>query len=278
MSNDELIRLYARDLERRGLIPASTTKRCADLRTFTRSIGDRSLLDVTKDDVQEFLDRRDIGARCRYAWISNIHCLFQWAIAEGITTGDPTIRITRPKLRRALPRPASSKELQQAIKGATVTQKCWILLAAYQGLRCQEIGGLRREDVLEAEGLLRVVHGKGGHERLLPLHPDVYEALRSLPMPKQGWVFRPPMGGKYNPQYISCNFNAALRSLGVDATAHQLRHWFGSNLYAKTHDLRVVQEMMGHSSPTTTSIYTAFDRQAATEGVRGLSLTGPEAA
>lgn len=273
MGNDEIIRLYARDLERRGMLANSTAKRCADLRSFSRGIGERPFFELTKDDIHAFLDRRDIGTRARYSWISNIHCLYRWAIEEELTTSDPTIKIQRPKLRRGLPRPASSKELAIAIKGATPTVKCWILLAAYQGLRCQEIGGLRREDVLEEEGLLRIIHGKGGHERMLPLHPKVYEALRCLPMPKQGWVFRAPNGGKYNPQYISVNFNAALRHLGVEATAHQLRHWFGSNLYAKTHDLRVVQEMMGHSSPTTTSIYTAFDRKAAKAGVIALDLS-----
>lgn len=274
MTNDEAIRLYARDLERRGLVPRSTEKRCSDLRTFSRYLGEKSFFDVSKEDVQNFLDKRNLSARTRYAWISQIHCLYELAIEEGVTTIDPTVKIPRPRLRRALPRPASSAQLAHAIKGATPTQKCWILLAAYQGLRCQEICGLRREDVLEAEGLLRVVHGKGGHERLLPLHPSVYEALRSLPMPRQGWVFSAPMGGRYNPQYISLNFNRALRDLGVEATAHQLRHWFGSNLYAQTHDLRVVQEMMGHASPTTTSIYTAFDRQTAIEGIHGLSLDG----
>ena len=277
MTNDELIRLYARALERRKMIPGSTAKRCADLRTFCRTIPG-SVFDVSKEDVELFLDRRNIGARARYSWISNLHCFYAWAIEDERATFDPTAKISRPTLRRGLPRPANSKELERAIKGATPTVKCWILLAALQGLRCQEIGGLRREDVVEAEGLLRVVFGKGGHERLLPLHPEAYEALCSLPMPKQGWVFTAPMGGRYNPQYISVNFNRALRELGVNATAHQLRHWFGSNLYAQTHDLRVVQEMLGHISPTTTSIYTAFDRRAATEGVRGLSLTGGDAA
>ena len=132
--------------------------------------------------------------------------------------------------------------------------------------------------MLDAEGLLRVVHGKGGHEPLLPLHPDVWTALRTLPMPRTGWVFNMPTGGKFTPPRLSVYFNRQLREAGVEATAHQLRHWFGSNLYAETHDLRVVQEMMGHASPTTTAIYTAFDRRAATTGVRALGLEPLDAA
>lgn len=276
MTNDELIRLFGRDQERRGLLKSTVDVRRMDLRAFARATGE--LLDATREDIESFLDSRNLGARARYCWVSHLHCFYEWAVDQDMTAVDPTAKIVRPKLRRGLPRPASSAELARAVKGATPTQKCWILLAAYQGLRCQEIGGLSREDVLEAEGLLRVVHGKGGHERLLPLHPEVYEALRSLPMPRSGWIFRTPMGAKYNPQYISSNFNQALRNLGVDATAHQLRHWFGSSLYAQTNDLRVVQEMLGHASPQTTSLYCAFDRKTATTGVHGLSLGGGEAA
>jgi hypothetical protein len=63
-------------------------------------------------------------------------------------------------------------------------------LAAYQGLRCQEIAGIERDDVLEAKGLLRVVKGKGGHERILPLHP---EALAAAPDGGLGaWSLRRP--------------------------------------------------------------------------------------
>lgn len=276
MTNEEAIKLFGRDQERRGLRKTTVNVRNIDLRALDRAVH-RNLFELTREDIESFLDTRDLGPRARYSWISHIHCFYVWAIDQEMATFDPTAKITRPKIRRSLPRPASSKELQSAIKGATPTQKCWILLAAYAGLRCQEIGGLRREDILEAEGLLRVTQGKGGHERLLPLHPDIYEALRALPMPRHGWIFQAPMGGRYNPQYISVNFNRALRDLGVDATAHQIRHWFATSLYAQTRDLRVVQEMMGHSSPQTTAIYTAFDRVAAKTGVHGLSLGGTAA-
>lgn len=278
MTNEEVIKLFTRDQERRGLIRATIEKRQVCLRAFSRAHAGRSFFEVTREDIELFLDGRNIGARTRYTWISHLHCLYSWAIDQEMVTFDPTARIVRPRLRRGLPRPASSAELRAALKGATPTQRCWILLAAYEGLRCQEIGGLRREDILENEGLLRVVHGKGGHERLLPLHPEVYEALRALPLPRQGWVFKTPTGGRYNNQYVSFNFNEALRNLGVDATAHQVRHLFATLLYAKTRDLRVVQEMMGHASPQTTAVYAAFDHVTATAGVHGLSLGGPEAA
>ena len=63
--------------------------------------------------------------------------------------------------------------------------KALILVGAFQGLRCAEMVGLERTDVMDDADppKLRVMHGKGGHERMLPLHPVVLEALRKMPMP-----------------------------------------------------------------------------------------------
>ena len=63
---------------------------------------------------------------------------------------------------------------------------------------------------------------------------------------------------------------AYLRGIGVDATAHQLRHWFATGVYGATHDIRVTQEL-GHASPNTTAIYVAFsaiDARAAVASLR----------
>jgi integrase/recombinase XerC len=49
-----------------------------------------------------------------------------------------------------------------------------------------------------------------------------------------------------------------LAGLGIDATGHQLRHWFGTGIYAATHDIRLTQELLGHQSPNTTAGYVAW--------------------
>jgi integrase/recombinase XerC len=274
-TNMQLLRESKLAQERRGNLPRSVERRMCSLRALARSTGPRTLLDLTREEIEAWLDRRNIGPQTRYAYLSHFSCFYEWAIETGHATVNPVARIQRPKTRRRLPRPAATKDLSKAIDIATPELRAWIMLAAFQGLRCQEIAGLRREDVLESDQLLRVVHGKGSHERLLPLHPDVYEALEHLPMPKYGWVFLRPKGGGYNPMEMSKAFNRGLREVGVDSNAHSLRHWFGSSLYAQSHDLRLVQEMLGHASPATTAIYTAFDRQAAAKAVAGLVINPP---
>lgn len=273
MTNEEILSGMALDMERRGLIESSMRIRRIYLSAFMRWMGERSILLATKAEIDLFLDQRRIGPRTRCTWLSHLHSFYAWAIGEELLTDDPTAKISRPKLRHTLPRPAATDDLRRLLGVAKPKEKCWVLLAAFQGLRCQEIAGLRREDVAEGEGLLRVVHGKGGHERMMPLHPDVMAALDELPMPRTGWLFTRVRGGRYTPAALSYYFNRFLHDNEVPATAHQFRHWFGTQLYGSTHDLRLTQEMLGHANPATTAIYTAFNRRAAAAAIKDLTFS-----
>jgi integrase len=86
------------------------------------------------------------------------------------------------RLRQLLPRPAPDHVVRRILAIAPPQIRCRTLLGAFEGLRCQEMARLRREDVLETEGLLRVVRGKGAYERIVPLHPDVWTGLGEPPM------------------------------------------------------------------------------------------------
>jgi integrase len=277
MTNDEILAAMRLDMERHGLMPSSIEKREICLRALVRWI-EGSLLDVTTDDLERFLDGRrtrdgaPIGSRTRFTWTANFAAFYRFLAVQGLVEEDPTEKMVRPKLRRSLPRPAPTNDLRRILEIAPPKERCWVLLAAFQGLRCQEIAGLRREDVLDADALLRVVHGKGDKERLVPLHEEVAAALKGLPMPRTGWLFTRMKGGKYSPNALSMYFNQFLHDNHVQATAHQLRHWFGTELYKSTNDLRLTQEMLGHSDPGTTAVYTAFSRRGAAEAVSSLSF------
>lgn len=264
-----------RDHERRGYLGSTIYKRHLQVQNWARWLGDRSVWTATADDINCFLDAKHLCARSRYTWLAGLHVFYQWAIESGHAAVDPTERIVRPRLRRQLPRPIPTADLRVALSCATPMMRCWLLLAAYQGLRCQEVAGLRYEDVLFADHLLRIVHAKGGHERVVPMHPEVEAALRALPRTRSGWMFERPRGGKFSPNWVSSLVSQHMQAVGVRATAHQLRHWFGTELYRGTHDLRVVQEMLGHSTPQTTAIYTAFDHRTARAGIAALAVEEP---
>jgi len=271
------------DQERRNLALTSIRTRDTMLRALARWLAPRGLLEATRDDVEVFLDGRGLAPSSRYAWLSHLHSFYGWAADEELIVTIPTRKIRRPKVHRNLPRPIGTDDLAHALSQAPPPMRAMLCLAAYQGLRCVEIAGLRREDVLEdrTPAVLVVTAGKGGQERILPLHPETLAALRRLPLPRSGWVFplqrvdRTPTGGRHHydaAHEVSLAISGYLRRIGIPASAHQLRHWFGTSIYGSTHDLRVTQELMGHQSPVTTAGYAAWSPDAGASAVLALSV------
>lgn len=229
------------------------------------------LADATAEDVQRFLDAKNIGARTRYTWLSALHCFYDWARRNGHLPADPTVDILRPKLRRTLPRPVSDADLAMAIAMAPPQERRWCILAAYAGLRCAEIAGLRRDDVLYDQELLHIT-GKGARDRMVPMAPIVLEALDTWPKPRQNrTLFTRPGGGAWPPALLSRRASVYLHDIGLDVTLHQFRHWFGTRALNASGNLRTVQGLLGHASPTTTAIYTEFSDEDARAAVRALS-------
>jgi integrase/recombinase XerC len=274
----ELVRAYGTDQERRGLLPTTLQTSRTQLRAFADWLSPRGLTEATRQDVESFLDKRrtrdghKIDARTRYHWITNLHAFYVWALSEGHAPADPTAKIIRPKIRRTVPRPIDRGDLDFAIRAARPQMRAMLTLAAFAGLRVQEISGLRREDVIEPNGLIYVSDGKGAQCRILPLHSETLAALHRMPMPERGPVFRRPDGGRFMPQAVGRAINEHLHGLGVDATAHQLRHWFATEVYSITRDLRMAQELLGHAHPSTTAGYVAYSHVDAAAAVSALKV------
>lgn len=272
-ASPSLIALYCKDSAARGLQPTTIEMRDTRLRAYAVWL-DRPLGTATPEDIRRFLDGRDIGARTRYAWLSHLSCFYRWAIRHGHLDDDPTTNIDRPRLPRLLPRPITDENLTIALKAADGRMRAMILLAAYMGLRCREIANIHANDlVVGADEPMLLVHGKGQKDRLVPLHPAVLAAV--VPLPKRGWLFLTPDGRQLTPQRVSRSISHHLHWHGVDATGHQLRHWFATRIYRETLDLRLTQELMGHASPTTTSIYTAWAKRDAAAAVKMVGLDPP---
>lgn len=224
---------------------------------------------VTHHDVQAFLDTRPISTTSRLAYLSHVKAFYRWAILDERATVDPTARIAKPKPPRRLPRPAPLAAIEHAIALATPDMRAMLALAAFQGFRCQEIAGLQTADVMWGEPpMLRVSAGKGGRERMMPMAHETERALRALTVPDVGPVFVSVTGIAHTPDACSGLINRHLRRCGVPYTAHTLRHHFGTWMWRTTKDLRLTQDLLGHASPQTTQIYTAFDDTAAVAALR----------
>lgn len=99
-------------------------------------------------------------------------------------------------------------------------------------------------------GWLLIVHGKGGNDRTIPLHPDL--AARMRLRAGRGWLFPSPDGSHLKPGYVGVLMSEALPD---GWTAHSLRRAFATQTFRRSHDLRAVQLLLGHSSLATTQVY-----------------------
>lgn len=272
-----LVEQHVAFMQRRGLAEETCNIRRRRLCLFDREVGLRR---ATWQDIEAFLDSRrgrdggSLTPKARYDWICHLHKFYAWAVDFEHLPVDPTRRVTRPRVRPGLPRPIATSDLAVALNMANPVMRCWLSLMAFDGLRCVEVSRLDVETILWDDGLLRVF-GKGDKERLVPIHPEVRRCLQLTPRPKRGRVFQRPRGGGYPARQVSADVSAFLESLGIAATAHQLRHWFGTNLYRTCRDLRVVQEMMGHASIQTTAVYVAWSREEAFRAIGKLTLDTP---
>lgn len=262
----DLIDLYLQDQERRGLTPRTVSIRGRTLRRLERELG----LDISRERLEQWLDDGNLSSQTRSVYLSHIGCFYRWAIETHRLKADPTEGIRPPKLRRKLPRPIPQADLDLALEHADAKRRALLLLGAYAGLRMQEIAGLRGEDVLVAEGVIRVSQAKGGHERLVPLHPDLLEALQAWGIPERGPVFTNLELRHHQPNGIGMIIGKHFRSLGIRSTPHALRHYFATRTLQQCNNVRTVQGLLGHQDLNSTMIYAAFDEGAAAAAVAGL--------
>lgn len=246
------------------------------LTSFDRWLDETELVTATRDDVLGWLDSLKVAPRTRYQYLSCLAAFYRWAGDEDLIDGDPTRKIPRPQRPRNLPRPIALNDLTMAVNLSSPRMRCWLLLGALAGLRCKEIAGLMVDDLrrdLDTPTLI-VSSPKGNRERAVPIHPDLDLALAGYGIPRAGYLFPADHnpGRPVAPWNVSHHLGKFLHDLGIQATAHQLRHFFASSVYAASHDLRLTQELCGHASPTTTSVYVTWDQTRAAEVIGALDL------
>lgn len=201
--------------------------------------------------------------------LATLRSFFSFLHREGIVNANPAKLVTSPKVPGRLPRFLSIDEafdLLSRTGGETVLEsrdRALLELAYSSGLRVSELEGLDPGDVDLEEGIVRVM-GKGGKERLVPVGGRAREALSDYLKKRgsgDGPLFQNSRGGRLSDRSIRrvVKKYAGLMALGPDVTPHTLRHTFATHLLHGGADLRVIQELLGHSSLSTTQKYTHLD-------------------
>lgn len=247
---------------------------------------------VTLSDLARWLSRPDWEPEYKRAVRSALRSFYRWAEITGRITHNPTRDLDPVRRRRTLPRPAPDDAVRTGLENADDRVRLALELAIYAGLRRAEIAQLHTRDI--GEDTLRIL-GKGGHERLVPLHPDLATILRAELRRRRdgldtgtGWgTTIPPADGWLFPaedpdQHLTPRWLGTLitRVLPTGWTTHTLRHRFATQAYQAGQDLRAVQELLGHSKPETTARYAAVPEGALVVAVHGVGLvsTPPQSA
>jgi len=143
----------------------------------------------------------------------------------------------------------------QAIEGSDCRVSLMLRLANELGMRRAEVAQVypANDIVRDTAGWSLMVHGKGSRNRVLPLPGDLADELRSAP---PGYLFPNRRGSHLSPHWVG---TLVSRALADGTTMHQLRHLCATEIHDQTHDVRLVQVLLGHSSLATTQRYIAVD-------------------
>lgn len=169
--------------------------------------------------------------------------------------------IERPRIESKLPKVLSVEEAKLLINNTNnIKHRCIVSLLYSAGLRRSELINLKIEDIDSSRMLILVTHAKGNKDRYTLLSETTLKDLRiyfKQWKPKQ-YLFEGLKGGKYSPTSVLTIVKTAAVKAGIKkrVTPHVLRHSFATHLLENNVDIRYIQSLLGHSSTTTTEIYT----------------------
>jgi integrase/recombinase XerD len=262
---------YRRDLE--------------DAAEFMAAKG-KGLDDAASADLRAYMDdiaRRGFAAASQARRLSALRQFYRFLYSEGLRPDDPSGTVDSPRKDRALPKVlgedevgrllerAASEAADESLGGgerlAAIRMHALIELLYATGLRVSELVALPAA-VARRDERFFIVRGKGNKERMVPLSGKAREALKlwlgaragEQSMADSPWLFPAASEGGFLPRQV---FARELKGLAARAgigaarvSPHVLRHAFASHLLQNGADLRVVQQLLGHSDISTTQIYT----------------------
>jgi integrase/recombinase XerD len=265
----------------RGLSPATIRAYRGDLDDFAAARGSAAEWGSGPDAAQRYLAARARRGRPRDPGLAptslrrraaSIRGFYRFAFGEGLIGVDVAAHLDLPRQPRLLPETLTVPEVERLLDHAADLRARALLELLYAaGLRVSEALGLDREHLSLEGGFVRVI-GKGDRERLVPVGDEALDWLarwlaedrpalleRGHVAPDRGGpVFLGDRGRRLARQQAFAIVRAAARraGLGERVSPHTLRHSFATHLLEGGADLRVVQELLGHASISTTQLYT----------------------
>ena len=257
-----------------------------DIEEFADFLSATSLMTASVEEIRNFLGqltRQKISPASQARKLSAIRQFYRFLYSENLRGDDPTGPINSPKTGRPLPKVMGERDVDTLLlaaeestqaKGLSPSKEIRALrmhalleLLYSTGLRVSELVSLP-QSACQRDARFLVVTGKGNKERLVPLSDKAKWAMQnyvtklasSEKQKSNPWLF--PSGGKsghLTRQHFARDLKSLAASAGLNAdkiSPHVLRHAFASHLLQNGADLRVVQQLLGHTDIATTQIYT----------------------
>ena len=254
----------------------------------------KNTLDAYRRDLEDFsdcMDISDINSVDRFTINSYVHSLkdkkyaatsiirkvatlrgfFKWAAATGIINKNPASTLEQPKVPQRLPKVISIKEIEEMLHNNLSSLEHVIMELLYScGLRVSELVNLKITDIDLNSKYIRCF-GKGSKERIIPIGNTAknvineYLTERKLIIKKTNTdtnqFLLNPDGKKITRQYVYSFIHSQGKLIHKNISPHTLRHSFATHLLENGADLRVVQELLGHSDVSTTQLYTHISKK-----------------
>jgi len=256
---------YFLEIEK-GFSPCSVKSYLSDMRHFARFIGrsGRNLIDVTHTNVQRYIvmrQKQSYNPATIRRNVAAVRLYYRFLQRRGIISENPCDQVMIPKKSAYLPRSlhlGAVEKLCQA-DGLSPTEHLMIRMLYDTGMRVSELCHIQVSEINIRQQTIRV-RGKGAKERLIYFGDDLAEQLktylRTLP-PGQTYLFTGLSGGAVSRGTVWKIVKKAARTIEEKGVSpHTLRHSFATHLLGNGADLRVVQELLGHTNISTTQIYT----------------------
>ena len=235
----------------------------------------KTLLTAEAEDIQAYLTlryREKKSVRSNARLLSSLRHFYLWAKEERLVAVNPTLNIEQPKLGRPLPKTLSEEDVESLLAAPDentaigLRDRAMLELLYSSGLRVSELVTLKLSMLQIPPGLIKVL-GKGNKERLVPIGEEAQASLLSyleegrpelIHGAPSDYVFVSQKLVSWSRKACCYRIKAYAKAAGLKSSLspHTLRHAFATHLLNHGADLRVVQMLLGHSSISTTTIYT----------------------
>jgi len=251
----------------------------ADLKALQEFLAERNSSDLDQFGINDFLSylkQKNYSNRSIARKISTLRSFFKYISRTGQFKGNSRLTFKAPKFEQRLPAFLQERQMEDVMylpttkSGLGYRDRAILELFYSSGLRLSELADLKLDSLDQNNGTVKVL-GKGNKERVVPVGEKALEAINTylekerdeLTSGKHNHLFVNQNGNHITPRSIARIVKWYLQKVseGAKVSPHTIRHTFATHLLNRGADLRAIQEMLGHSSLSTTQKYTHLDIQ-----------------